>query len=58
MVQMHGERAYLASLVLRDLVLSVLLAVLALAVGAAGLGNVDLIVGPSSAIVHFPNNAT
>lgn len=33
---------YLAGLVLRDLVLGVLLAVLALAVGAAGLGNVDL----------------
>jgi len=37
-----GEMAYLAGLVLRDLVLGVLLAVLALAVGAAGLWNVDL----------------
>lgn len=33
---------YLASLVLGDLVLGVLLAVLALAVGASGLWNVDL----------------
>lgn len=37
-----GGRSYLASLVLGDFVLSVLLAGLALAVGAAGFGNVDL----------------
>ena len=40
---MYGwKRAYLAGLVLCDLVLGVLLAVFALAVGAAGLWNVDL----------------
>ena len=37
-----NEPIYLASFVLGDLVLSVLLAGLALAVGAASLGNVDL----------------
>ena len=34
--------AYLAGLVLRDFMVGVLLAFLALAIGAAGLGNVDL----------------
>lgn len=37
-----GHNPYLASLVLGDLVLGVLLAVLALAVGSSGLGYVDL----------------
>jgi hypothetical protein len=37
-----SESIYLSSLVLCDLVLSVLSALLALAVGASGLGNVDL----------------
>jgi len=37
-----GEQGGLASLVLGDLVLRVLAALLALAVGVAGLGNVDL----------------
>jgi hypothetical protein len=37
-----GEQRGLSCLVLGDLVLGVLLAVLALAVGSAGLGNVDL----------------
>lgn len=37
-----GEKRGLASLVLSDLVLGVLLALLALAVGLTGLGNVDL----------------
>jgi len=37
-----GDLAYLASLVLGDLVLGVLPAVLALAVSATSLGNVDL----------------
>jgi hypothetical protein len=37
-----GEQRGLASLVLGDLVLGVLAALLALAVGVAGLGNVDL----------------
>lgn len=39
-----GEERGLASLVLGDLVLGVLAAVLALAVGVAGLGNVDLFI--------------
>lgn len=38
-----GEQGGLASLVLGDLVLGVLAALLALAVGVSGLGNVDLI---------------
>lgn len=38
-----GEQGGLASLVLGDLVLGVLAALLALAVGVTGLGNVDLI---------------
>lgn len=38
-----GEQRGLASLVLGDLVLGVLAALLALAVGVSGLGNVDLI---------------
>lgn len=37
-----GEERGLACLVLRDLVLGVLAALLALAVGVSGLGNVDL----------------
>lgn len=37
-----GCEAYLASFVLSDLVLGVFLAGLALAVGSAGFGNVDL----------------
>jgi hypothetical protein len=37
-----GEEGGLAGLVLRDLVLGVLAALLALAVGVSGLGNVDL----------------
>lgn len=41
-----GEQRGLASLVLGDLVLGVLAALLALAVGVSGLGNVDLIAVP------------
>ena len=43
---------HLSSLVLGDLVLGVLVALLALAVRLAGLGNVDLLHGNWSALVH------
>jgi hypothetical protein len=41
-LQFHPNGLYLAGLVLRDFVLGVLSAILALAVCASGLGNVDL----------------
>lgn len=47
------EQRGLAGLVLRHLVLGVLAALLALAVGVSGLGNVDLVVHPVSATFHM-----
>lgn len=48
-----GEQGGLASLVLGDLVLGVLAALLALAVGVTGLGNVDLIRERRETVSHL-----
>ena len=48
-----GEKGCLAGLVLGDLVLRVLLAGLALAIGLTGLGDVDL---PTSQSISYPGN--
>jgi hypothetical protein len=53
-LSLRGSGTHLASLVLGDLVLGVLAALLALAVGLPSLGNVDLEGGPWSAFASLP----